>query len=426
MTRWLCLSLGLNLVLVILAAVRLAGRGEAPVPRPLRATSGTPFSVSGRSIPPIVATNEPGSTPWSRLESQDPRELIAALRAIGCPERTIRDLVVFRTCRRHRAQLLTEEAQNVREWDYTRNREHRDWRERNARRNELRDTMLAELEELLGENFNSYRMSLVGWAEPEPDFLPIGKRREVRELETRYRREIDALEQDAMLGLLDPEGAERLVSLRRAHQAEIAALLSPAEAEAYLFRESTAARYVRQRLPAAKSEAEFQAIVRLAAELEMDPNAGNDALTRFGGEPLDEARARKEAERQAEFDRRLAGLLGEERVSERAVQAEREAAEQRERERQRAQAEARAMMTEAAAEVGVAAEDAGRFFDRIQELEKTLEARIEARRQTLEGSAEERERALKAIIQSELEQEAVQIMGERGREFVDRLTRSEK
>src|SRR4030095_15688331 len=63
-------------------------RSDLPVPAPA-----TPTEPSGVSVVPevVVVTNQ---IQWAQLESEDYHEYIARLRSIGCPEPTIRDIIV--------------------------------------------------------------------------------------------------------------------------------------------------------------------------------------------------------------------------------------------------------------------------------------------------------------------------------------------
>lgn len=91
---FLSLSLGLNLVLAIVLAWTLRRHAEPPA-------SGSPGPSAVPSaqavIPAAIQTSEvrqvTDSFQWAQLESGDYRVYIANLRAIGCPEETIRDIV---------------------------------------------------------------------------------------------------------------------------------------------------------------------------------------------------------------------------------------------------------------------------------------------------------------------------------------------
>jgi len=87
-------------------------------------------------------------------------------------------------------------------------------------------------------------------------------------------------------GPSDPESQARRQELEREKAAAVAAILTPAEYEGYQMWESPAARYVRSSLPAAKSEAEFRAMVKVAAEFDLGSNPVG-AAARYGLAPDD-------------------------------------------------------------------------------------------------------------------------------------------
>ena len=71
-----------------------AGRGETRVEF---VTNYVPVLKSSRASTPVLVTNVIAGTNdfrWEQLESEDYRTYIARLRAIGCPEQTIRDIVI--------------------------------------------------------------------------------------------------------------------------------------------------------------------------------------------------------------------------------------------------------------------------------------------------------------------------------------------
>jgi len=89
MNRALSISIGLNLALAGLAAALIA-RGPkpaAPVPRQAQ----VPVAREVAAVPVPLPTPAPFS--WSRLKSDDYPTFIANLRKVGCPEKTIQDLV---------------------------------------------------------------------------------------------------------------------------------------------------------------------------------------------------------------------------------------------------------------------------------------------------------------------------------------------
>src|SRR5262245_30581836 len=100
MKRLLQISLLLNAVLDVVVLWRHFH--EAPLPRPLRMdvskSNPKPRAAAGSNS---GAAQSPGSL-WSAIEDPDPRRLIDRLRAVGCPEQTIRDIVTLRVCRQFR------------------------------------------------------------------------------------------------------------------------------------------------------------------------------------------------------------------------------------------------------------------------------------------------------------------------------------
>ena len=86
------------LILITAAAKRTPERSVASVdrfqsnaaPRTTRSAQGTQAMVTPAAAPDIKAT----PLDWRQVESSDYRQYIANLRAAGCPEKTIRDIIV--------------------------------------------------------------------------------------------------------------------------------------------------------------------------------------------------------------------------------------------------------------------------------------------------------------------------------------------
>jgi hypothetical protein len=91
---WIILSLGLNLVLAV-AVVWAAKFRPATTVRPAIAESITNRVVRTRPVTEAAAAVVEVTAPfhWAQIESTDYRAYIANLRAIGCPEATIHDIV---------------------------------------------------------------------------------------------------------------------------------------------------------------------------------------------------------------------------------------------------------------------------------------------------------------------------------------------
>ena len=421
MKRLILVSLLLNIAL--LGMTWLRARREAPMPRLTRGEM-TTSSSSFRRLPRSEASAAVAESPWGKIDSTDTRDFIANLRRLGCPEDTIRDLVVTRVCRDYRNRALAARMAQAQSWDFTKNRSQQDWREQRDFESRLRDEMRNELETLLGQPAGKLSTAILSWADRgDSEYLSLDKRREVREIQQRYRAEIQELRQRQYAGGLDADDRARLKELQQQETADLAAVLSPAEQEERFHRESETAGFVRQNLPPAQSEAEFRQIVKLAEEYGLaDQPISVSLRLRYGmpGSETDSDVADYE-QRKAAFDERLKAVLGEERIAEQqAAEAARQAAEHAQ-EQARSEQEAREMMRELAAAAGVEEATANQFFDRIKEMQTTLDTRLKALEESLTGTPEERRKQMDAAVKAELEQVAVEIMGEKGREFIQKI-----
>ncbi len=81
----------------------------------------------------------------------------------------------------------------------------------------------------------------------------------------------------------------------------------------------------------------------------------------------------------------------------------------------------RARVAELGAAVGISAEDASRFFDRVRQQQKVLEQKVEQIQQSLTGSPEEKQQQMRAAMASELSQLAVETLGDKGLALVQKL-----
>jgi hypothetical protein len=91
------------------------------------------------------------------------------------------------------------------------------------------------------------------------------------------------------------------------------------------------------------------------------------------------------------------------------------------RERQRQEEQERARFVELAEATGVEPAAAERFLERLKELQPTLESRLSVIEKTLEGTPDEKRQQMEAAIRAELEQHATEILGDKAREFIEKL-----
>jgi hypothetical protein len=165
--------------------VRLT-RSEAPVSASTTNAESTAISLS----PEVVVTNQ---FQWAQLESEDYHEYIARLRSVGCPEPTIRDIIVADL-----DKLMAPEIQAL----YNRRKELRYW---NSVEEELANDVdprqvsrgTAEIEkrkreivrELIGADLTRERLLQQGeedYFERRLSFLPEDRRTLIREVLEKY------------------------------------------------------------------------------------------------------------------------------------------------------------------------------------------------------------------------------------------------
>jgi len=429
MKRALAISVLLNIALLLSAARQDAhDRIPSRIPR-LEIRASIPHSDRGAFGLSTRTASDP-STPWSGIESADPASLIANLRRLGCPEQTIRDIVVLRLGRTYRNELLRTEAEAARSWDYTRAR--KDWPERLRCQSELRDEMQTKLERLFGQSWASITMPIMGWPSPPADiyaFVAEEKRQQIRKLERQHVELKAQLErQQSQSAWVAPDNTP-LMELERQHQADLASMLSPQEMMEYLYRVSPAAKYVLENLPAAQNEGEFRTMVSVAQQFELWNQPATSISQRYGspaepggeGDASADAASADYAARKAAFDQRLKEVLGEDRVAQQRTDEQTRAEERRNQDEARAQERAREQIATAAAAVGVEVEAANRFFSRMKQLEPELGPKFEQLEQDFTGTEEEKAKAMKAAVRAEIGRIATEFMGAKAHAFVEKM-----
>jgi hypothetical protein len=256
---------------------------------------------------------------WRQLESEEYRTYIERLRSIGCPEQTIRDIVIsdLDKLMAPRLQALYGRRTDLQFWHSEEEElaNERDYREISRAQREIDREKRAVIEELLGADLVRERMRMNGQAdyyERRLGFLPEDRRGELRKLLEKY----DELEE----GVREKEWAEaepltaqdraELRRLRTQEQAELAAFLSPAEREQYELWLSPTANGVRQAAYGMDiSQEEFLAIYNARKAFDQQWGARDPDLMDEG------SRQRMEmARQQIEID--LQRQLGPERFAE--------------------------------------------------------------------------------------------------------------
>jgi len=266
-------NLGLAAALIVTLANRPLPR-SAPVE--VRQATNAPLRQRHHSPPPSPATPAPeaaGRLPriWPQVESTDYAQYIANLRAIGCPEETIRDLIIADVNKLYAEKLraLNPSLKTTNEWwrypatDPAAQREY--YSQSRALNREKRDLVKALLGVDLDKEMQRQQGYVYGQAEPALDFLSADKRDKLQALLQKHQEQHRALyDQQPAYGGDWQQWQEQSRRLREQQQAEIAALLTPAELESYQARTSPTAQSLKVKLRAFEAtEEEFLALFRL-------------------------------------------------------------------------------------------------------------------------------------------------------------------
>jgi hypothetical protein len=203
-------------------------------------TEALPLNSQAPTAPSVITvTNQ---FRWRQLETEDYRAYIERLRAIGCPEQTIRDIVIadLDKLMAPRIQAIYGRRADLQFWHSEEEElaNDRDERDIDRKRRDIDQEKRSVIEELLGVDLVRERMRLRGeqdYYERRLGFLPEQRRGEVRKILEKFdqlQEELRNKEWTDGTPLTAQERAE-LGRLSQQKQAELAAFLSPAEQQQY-------------------------------------------------------------------------------------------------------------------------------------------------------------------------------------------------
>ncbi|MBM3845891.1 MAG: hypothetical protein FJ405_06355 [Verrucomicrobia bacterium] len=299
----------INLALVAALAFLLT---REPGTQPLVQTVLQTNTLTRVAVRKINSTNFWATAPqfhWSSLESTNYQEYILKLRAVGCPDETIRDIVIADIAKhfaQHRATLRSptrrsefwkptpSESRNMRSALRSLNAEQR---------NLVRQLLGTDLEQELVK-FSSEPAA----GEIDLAFIAAGKTPQVAAILSRYKM----MEQDlheSSAGFWSAQDDRELEELERRQLDELREILSPQEFEEYELRQSRLSDDLRAELEGMEpTEEEFRKLFRLRKE-EQAASAGRSDP----GEEEDADFADAKASEAREL--RMREALGEERFN---------------------------------------------------------------------------------------------------------------
>ncbi len=202
---------------------------------------------------------------WRMVESEDYKKYIANLRAIGCPEETIRDIISADV-----AKLFESRRKGI-----TSTNRFEFWKggnplagmidsEKIEKQQQLAKEKRALLKELLGtapDEKPDLTAGATGMIESLLDFLPANKQAEVMEVMQKYQtKAMKALSG----GTPDAEDMKKMLQAQKEMETEMAKVLTPQEMEDYQLRLSQTAMMMRMQLASFQpTEQEFRDIFKL-------------------------------------------------------------------------------------------------------------------------------------------------------------------
>lgn len=263
----------------------------------------------------VTVTNE---FQWIQLESEDYKSYIERLRSIGCPEQTIRDIIIADLDKllAPRAQAIYGRRPEVHYWqpeeeELANDHDHREWtRQERAIDRDKRQV----IQELMGVDLVRERLKQKGqvdYYERRLTFLPDEKRSQVRVLMEQYDEQEQVIRdkewQDGeTLNAADRAELRRLQDERRA---KLAGVLSPTEQEQFDLWLSPTANAVRHSLYGMDgTEEEFLTVYRLRKAFDQN-------WSRHDMEMMSDSQREQWEQAQRDLDAQIRQQLGEQRYA---------------------------------------------------------------------------------------------------------------
>jgi hypothetical protein len=222
---------------------------------------------------------------WDQVETADYRQYIANLRAIGCPEVTIKDIVLTDVMRLY-AQRRGQYYHNGRDFKFWETDEKRKLKEPQMEERErqlaaINKELPAVIRELLGVNYerevNKYFVDA-----DEDDrrlgFLSDDKRSQLLGLREEFEGKRERAVFDAQDGKLAAADIDKVRQIEQEQDTALSALLTPQEKEKYELSESPSADKLRKQLIGFNpTETEFRALFQKQKDIDSayefaDPN----------------------------------------------------------------------------------------------------------------------------------------------------------
>jgi hypothetical protein len=276
----------------------------------------TNSAVTEVKVPTPVVVVQTNSFSWEQLEAEDYRTYIERLRSIGCPEQTIRDIVIadLEKLMAPRVQEINGVREAPKYWKPDRKSLVRtlDLLDKNSQKQEVDFEKREIIRDLLGVDLAAERSKASGESdiyEERLTFLTAETRSRVRMIIERANREEMALREKSWLenDVLAPEERAQLREIAARKEREVNALLSPEEVDQYNLWFSDSAYKVRDSFFAMEpSEEDFLGIYQIQREFD------SQWSDKDSGQLTDDERRQFENAKN-DYENKIREFLGEER-----------------------------------------------------------------------------------------------------------------
>lgn len=250
---------------------------------------------------------------WQEVESDDYVTYISNLRTIGCPEVTIRDIIIADVNQLYARRKATEVISPDYEW-WKSEPDTNLVQKATSKLKELEDERKALLTKLLGPDWNSDPNALpqmvrllISLSGPVLGDLSPQTKQNVYNISLKTQEKIDAYEelQRQQSKPIDPAEEDRI---RDSSRSELATILKPAELEEYLLRYSKTARSLRDDLRGYNLSADdFRTLFRACDSID------TQAAYQYTGDDPDKLKEKQALESKRE--EALKTALGEDRYA---------------------------------------------------------------------------------------------------------------
>jgi hypothetical protein len=315
----LVLNLGLLGVVIYLVVTRHDGVSALSESSDGRVVTNTVTQIAVRKVNATnllaALANRPLS--WRALESTNYFAYAQNLRNFGCPEETVRDILITDIAKVYAAKrlLLRDKGPPPAFWQTSESGTPGESPAFRTQLTELDQEQRQLIRDLLGVELDTELAKYTGTAQekgPIVSFLPEGKREGVLEIQNRFAAEEDAIYEGSH-GLLLESDREALRRIQKQREAELAKYLSPEEMLAYQLYNSETAGNLRVQLNGFQpSQDEFVRIFQLQKAYDDQFGLGFD----LNDDRAMANRARAEYSAQQALENEMKQVLGPQRFAE--------------------------------------------------------------------------------------------------------------